>query len=198
MCTVCDPDTNMVQTTCNTAERMNDDSMTAFLTNSENRSRIMAMIVAMVRDFELADDLFQETVIEILKNKHRYDATRSFVPWACGIARNVVLQHWRRQTNAPTSGLTNIIADLAMISAEGDDEVWRRERTALRGCVQRLPDRMQNLLLLRYGHNVKGMALAKSANIRQGSIRTTLTRLRAQLRQCIQEKVSGSDLRANA
>ena len=35
------------------------------------------------------------------------------------------------------------------------------------------------------GHNIKGKELAKSADIRIGSIRTTLARLRTQLRQCI-------------
>ena len=83
-----------------------------------------------------------------------------------------------------------MIADLAMVAADGDgdEDVWRRERIALRRCFQNLPDRMQNLLLLRYGHNVKGHALAESVTMRQGSIRTTLARLRAQLRRCIEAK----------
>ncbi|EMI45681.1 sigma-70 family RNA polymerase sigma factor [Rhodopirellula sp. SWK7] len=167
------------------AKSMDKGSISTFLTISENRSRILAVIVSMVRDFEVAEDLFQETVIEILKNEERFDPTRNFVPWACGIARNIVLQHWRRQAQAPSNGLSEMIGELALIAADGDDDTWRRERTALRRCFQRLPDRMQKLLLLRYGHNVKGKALADSAAFRQGSIRTTLSRLRAQLRVCI-------------
>ncbi|EMI54387.1 sigma-70 family RNA polymerase sigma factor [Rhodopirellula sallentina] len=169
---------------------MDDCSISTFLTISENRSRILAVIVAMVRDFEVAEDLFQETVIEILKSEERFDPSRSFVPWACGIARNVVLQHWRRQSKAPSNGVSDMMAELALIAAEGNDDTWRRERTALRRCFQRLPDRMQRLLLLRYGHNVKGKQLADSAAVRQGSIRTTLARLRNQLRTCIDTNVS--------
>lgn len=170
---------------------MNNPSITTFLTTTENRSRILAVIVAMVHDFELAEDLFQETVVEILKCQDRFDPSRSFVPWACGIARNVVLQHWRRQAKMPTSGMCDLISELAMISAEEDDDRWRRERVALRRCVQSLPERMQKLLLLRYGHNLKGQALAASTDLRSGAIRTTLARLRGQLRQCIQTKVEG-------
>ncbi|WP_145288469.1 sigma-70 family RNA polymerase sigma factor [Pirellulimonas nuda] len=169
---------------------MDDRSIAALLTISENRSRILAVIVSMVGDFEAAEDLFQEAVLEILKSEQRYDPTRSFVPWACGVARNVVLEHWRRQAKMPSSGLSELIAELAMIVAEGEEDVWRRERVALRGCVQRLPDRMQKLLLLRYGHNLKGQALAESAAVRVGSLRTTLARLRSKLRECIESKVA--------
>ena len=172
---------------------MNEDSQfQAFLSITENRSRIMAMIVAMVRDFEVAEDLFQETVLEILKSESRFDPTRSFTPWACGIAKNVVRQYWRRQQKEPTGALADIMADLAMVSTEGEDELWRHERVALRRCLQKLPDRMRKLLLLRYGHNCKGQELAERASFRQGSIRTTLARLRAQLRTCIEHQTAQS------
>jgi len=164
---------------------MENHSFAALLNISENRSRILAVIVAMVRDFDLAEELFQETVIQILKSEDQFDPTRKFVPWACGIAKNVVKQHWKRQRNAPASGIYDLIADLAMVSADGEDDMWRRERKALRSCYRRLPDRMQQLLLLRYGHNIKGNKLAESTDFRPGAIRTTLARLRNQLRQCI-------------
>ncbi len=169
---------------------MNEDSFESFLSITENRSRILAVIVTMVQDFELAEDLFQETVMEILKSEDRYDPSRSFVPWACGIAKNVVRRHWRRQQNGPPTGVTAMIEDLAMVCTEGDDDQWRQELKALRRCVQKLPSRMQQLLLLRYGHNIKGRELADSVSIRIGSIRTTLARLRGDLRGCIRSKVA--------
>jgi len=144
----------------------------------------------MVRDQDLAEDLFQETVIEILHSEDRFDPTRRFLPWACGIAKNVVQRHWRSQKQRPTSGQEDLIADLAMVGSEGDDDLWKRERKALRLCIQSLPERMRRLLVLRYGHNIKGQALAESASLRAGSIRTTLSRLRWQLRQCIQAKTA--------
>ena len=169
---------------------MDTNSFAATLSVSENRSRIMAVIVAMVRDFDVAEELFQETVIQILKSENNFDPARSFIPWACGIAKNVVRQHWRQQQQVPSNGMDDLITDLAIISAEGSDELWRSERKALRSCFRRLPDRMQKLMLLRYGHNIKGKQLAKSAEFRLGSIRTTLARLRGQLRQCIQAQAA--------
>lgn len=164
---------------------MNDQSFQTVLSLSEVRSRIFAVIVAMVHDYDLAEDLFQETIGEVLKSESRFEPTQSFAPWACGIARNVVRQHWRRAKNAPTTGVCELLSELAEIVEDAEDERWRTERRSLRRCFQRLPDRMQQLLILRYGHNLKGKQLAASTSIKAGSIRTTLARLRAQLSECI-------------
>lgn len=162
----------------------------SFLNITENRSRILAMIVALVRDFEVAEDLFQETVIEILKSQDQFDPARRFTPWACGIARNVVRRYWRHQKRQPDKAVTDLVADLAQVSVEADGDVWRQERIALRHCLQKMPARGRQLLLLRYAHNLKGRELAERAAYRQGSIRTTLARLRRQLRCCIQAKTA--------
>ena len=46
-----------------TKEMEESEKFDAFLGITENRSKIMAVIVAMVRDFHLAEDLFQQTVL---------------------------------------------------------------------------------------------------------------------------------------
>ena len=164
---------------------MSERPFQSVLCITENRSRILALIVAMVHDFDLAEELFQETVVEILNSEDSFDPTRRFLPWACGVAKHVVLRHWKRQQKAPANGMNETVAQLAMIAVEGDDDVWHSERVALRRCFQKLSPRMRRLLLLRYGQNVKGPELAQQAAVQVGSIRTTLARLRGQLRQCI-------------
>lgn len=164
---------------------MDSRSIHACLSLTEHRSRIFAVVVSMVQDYDLAEELFQETISEILRSESTFDSSRGFVSWSCGIARNVVRQHWRRQQNAPTNSVCEMLTEFAAVVEEPDDEVWRRERRALRSCFQQLPQRMQQLLMFRYGHNIKGKALADAADIRLGSIRTTLARLRKQMRECI-------------
>ncbi len=169
---------------------MENHSFTAVLGITENRSRIFAFIVALVRDFDTAEDLFQETVVQILKSEHQFDPTRNFLPWACGIARNVVRQYWKRRAKSPSTGIEETLHNLATIATDENAESWARERKVLRSCLQKLPEKMQRLLMLRYGHNIKGKELADSTPINPGSIRTTLARLRTQLRQCIQAKTA--------
>ena len=57
---------------------MDDRRFPAVLNITENRSRILAVILAMVRDFDVAEELFQETVIQILKSEEQFDPTQTF------------------------------------------------------------------------------------------------------------------------
>ena len=166
-----------------------DQEFEAFLSITENRSRILAVIIAMVQDFAVAEDLFQETVLQILKSTHLYDQDRAFLPWACGIARNVVKRHWRTLKRQPASMAQEVLANLAELAVEDDPDLWREERVALHHCLKKMPDRFQRLFVLRYAHNYKGRELSERADIRAGSIRTTLSRLRGKLRQCISTQI---------
>lgn len=163
-----------------------DKSAEIFLKITENRSRIMATVVAMTRDFNVAEDLFQETVLEIIKSAGNFDTERDFAPWACAIARNVVRRHWRLLEKRPVPIEQEALLSLAEIAAEPhDSEHWKDDREVLQLCLKKLPEPMRRLIVLRYGHNCKGADLAERASIKQGAIRTTLLRLRQKLRVCI-------------
>lgn len=163
-----------------------DKSAEIFLKITENRSRIMATIVAMTRDFNISEDIFQETVLEVIKSAGNFDSTRDFAPWACAIARNVVRRHWRLQEKRPVAIEQDALTSLAEIAVEtSDPERWKDDRQALQVCLKKLPEPMRKLVVLRYGHNCKGSELAKKADVKQGAIRTTLLRLRQKLRSCI-------------
>lgn len=169
------------------------DQFNAFLSITENRSKIMAVIVAMVRDFDLAEDLFQQTILEILKGADQFDPTRDFLPWASGVARNVVRRHWRaaeRQPSVATQEALEVLSELAM--EEEDEDIWKAERTALQRCLNKLPERMRQLFLLRYGQNYKAAKLAELSSFPIGSMRTTLARLRMKLRHCINTEIQES------
>lgn len=169
-----------------------DRGFESILSLTENRAKILAVIVAMVRDFDVAEDLFQETVLEILKSRDRYEAERAFVPWACGISKNVVRRYWERESRKPLPMTAEVLSRLADIAVETNADLWREEEAALQRCLEKLPKRLNRLFILRYGHNIKGQVLAERAGIRLGSIRTTLLRLRTQLRRCIGMQIEQS------
>jgi RNA polymerase sigma-70 factor (ECF subfamily) len=43
-----------------------------------------------------ARDVLQETLVTLWAKRSDFDATREFLPWACGIARHKVREFWRR------------------------------------------------------------------------------------------------------
>ncbi|MBN1672598.1 MAG: sigma-70 family RNA polymerase sigma factor [Kiritimatiellae bacterium] len=152
----------------------------------EHRAAIMAVIVAMTRDFDAAEDIFQETVLEIVRSRDRFDETADFASWSKGIARHMVMRHWDAVKRKPTPLEQDTLEYLADVAQdEPDEDVWERERKGLRKCLEQLSERNRALFLTRYGRNLKGPKLARELGIRVGSLRTTLIRIRRFLRQCI-------------
>src|SRR4051794_9045060 len=58
---------------------------------------VSAFVATLVRDFRDRDDVLQETAVAVIESFDHYDASRSFVGWALGIARNQALMHLRRR-----------------------------------------------------------------------------------------------------
>src|ERR1700710_651459 len=52
-----------------------------------HQSRLFGYIHSLVRDFNDADDLFQQTALILWRKFGEYDRGRSFLGWACGVAR---------------------------------------------------------------------------------------------------------------
>lgn len=152
-----------------------------------HRTEILATILAMVGRFGEAEDLLQDTLVAIIGNPEAYDPEEAFVPWARGVARNMVRRHWRdldtHRRHVPR--LQERLADLLeQAEAEAPDESELLPR--LRACLDRLSERARRLVLLRYGEDVLGDELADRAGIPRTSVRTTLLRVRRSLMQCLQ------------
>ena len=156
-----------------------------YLEITRHRSAIMATVVAMVRDFNDAEDVFQNAVLEIMRHGDRFDPTREFLPWARGIARNIARRHFASKKTGPQLVAMDDIEFLADVVDEDETDVWEEERRRLRGCLARLKDDNRTLLMLRYGNNLKGPALAKASGRNEKSLRTTLFRLKNFLQKCL-------------
>lgn len=173
-----------------TEDSTRDSNFKSFVNINENRSKLLAFILANVQDFDVSEDLFQETILEILKNGDKYDSSRPFLPWAYGISRNVVRRFWEREGRKPLTMRQEVLERLAQAAVDTDCELWREERTALQNCLEKLPVRLNKLFVLRYGYNLKGQKLADRVDFKVGSVRTTLARLRKRLRECITTQIS--------
>lgn len=136
-----------------------------------------------------AEEVFQELSYRLWKNFDRYDRTREFLPWARGIARNLVLEHRRRNKHVLQMSEATL-EQIATLSDEGLQ--WSTERqNALRICIQKLAEGDRFLLRLRYQELMKPpeIAQAKGKSIHQ--IYRGLTRIHKSLLTCIRQTLAG-------
>ena len=71
-------------------------SMDAFTTlYGEMAPKLKPFVAVFVRDYSVAEDLVQETFLQIHRARHTYTPPRPVRPWAYAIARHVALMHLR-------------------------------------------------------------------------------------------------------
>ena len=115
--------------------------------------QVFGYIYSLVRNFDDADDLFQQTSLAMWNKFDQFDTSRSFVAWACGVARFEVSNFLRargRQRLSFSDDLSLLLID-AQESLERDRAEDRRE--ALAGCLKKLKqgDQQAGRGLLRRG-----------------------------------------------
>ena len=146
---------------------------------------VSAFITTMVADFNDRDDILQEVAVAVLESFDTYDTSRSFVPWAIGIARNQIGLHFRRHRRDrhtfDSEAMANVAAAFERITP---DEISRFDR--LRACLDRLAPKARQLCELRYRDDLKPAAIAARLTMSANAVSKALQRVRDELRACVE------------
>jgi RNA polymerase sigma-70 factor (ECF subfamily) len=63
----------------------------------QTRKGVYAVIVAIVKNRQTTEDLMQDTYMKMLANLDKYEPGRNFNAWVVQIAKNLALDHYRRE-----------------------------------------------------------------------------------------------------
>lgn len=153
------------------------------------QAQLLRYIFALVRNGEDAQDIFQQTCVVLWDKLDEFDPTRSFLAWACGVARfkvrKFVAQHRRHQV--PFSD--EFAQRMAEVQVASSSNEFEARRTALPGCIDKLPPRQRELLMLCYGERQRIVTVAASLGRSAGGVRHSLQAIREKLMECIERAV---------
>lgn len=179
------------------------DLVTQYINGNENafevllnrhRNRIYTQIYLMVRDRDLAEDLFQDAFIKIIQTLKggRYNEEGKFLPWALRISHNLVIDHFRRSSKMKkVTGKDDFdIFSVLPLEEENVEDVWIREQiySDLGGLIEELPDEQKEVVKLRHYNELSFKEIADKTGV---SINTALGRMRyalINLRKIMEEK----------
>jgi RNA polymerase sigma-70 factor len=157
-------------------------------------ARIESMLKDFVRgalqDLHAADDVMQEVWVKVLTHPDPPERREEFAPWARGVARNLVLQHWRRsrrEQGRPIEAYLDVLEE-AFSDADSEIDAWRRRRLVLEECLQTLPERSREILKRRYVDGARSDEMAREQKRSVPALRMMLMRIRQRLADCVQEK----------
>ena len=156
--------------------------------------RVRNYIGMMVKDSDIANDIFQETFIKAVQviDEGRYVDSGKFLSWVLRIAHNRVLDHFRRekssrQVNESEAGY-DMIGTMRFSEPTAEDNLVLSEvEQTVRNLIDQLPEEQQEVVRLRYYSKLSFQEIAEQTDV---SINTALGRMRyalINLRRMIKE-----------
>lgn len=144
--------------------------------------RVRDYIRMMVKDADVANDIFQETFIKAVRviDDGRYTDSGKFLPWILRIAHNMVIDHFRankqgRWVSESSAGYD--VLGTARFAERSIEEDIISEQTAehIRHLVDMLPDEQREVVRMRYYAELSFKEIAEQTGV---SINTALGRMR--------------------
>ncbi len=174
---------NIVKSDKELIERYQDGDVHSFeLLIGRYQKQVYSYILTLVKDKQLADDVFQDTfvkVIQTIKSKGYKDDGR-FVQFAMRIAHNLVIDHFRKENRIPTvessSEDYNYIDNVPITDASVEQGmIVDQVHSDLHRMIAFLPDEQREVLRMRIFDDMSFKDIADITNV---SINTALGRMR--------------------
>jgi RNA polymerase sigma-70 factor (ECF subfamily) len=147
---------------------------------------LFQFVIRFTRNSEIAEDVVQETFLQVYQSAGSFDSGRSFRPWLFAIAANKArdcLRGSARRREIPLSGgglsgegqettLLDILSDETQMPSEvleGDEQ-----REVVRALVSQMPDNLREVLILGYYHHLAYKEIAEALSIPLGTVKSRL------------------------
>ena len=160
----------------------------------KHQQQLRAFVVALAPDFSAADEVMQETFLEVSRKASEFQLGSNFPAWARTIARFKVLGLTRDRQRAASRLADDVVEALAAAAPPEEDEGrYLAVIDLLRKCLERLAPAARELVRLRYEgeHLPEEMARIRSQSV--NAINVTLSRARLALRQCVENGLKSSE-----
>ena len=152
-----------------------------------------------LNDAALADDVFQNTFLQVHLKRALYEDGRPFRPWLYAIATHQAVDALRKTKRRPTvsldqpSGLSGSETDpsslVELLVSEGPSPLTIMEREERQRIVQaavaRLPETLRQTLILAYFQSLKYREIAEILDIPVGTVKSRLHAALAKLHEYV-------------
>lgn len=174
----------------------NEESLAVLL--NRHKRKIFYSILVVVKNKALAEDIFQDTFFKVIQTLKRgnYNEEGKFLPWVIRIARNLIVDHFRKIQKMPQAPVyineegeeINAFDFLETDQAEPVNKESLKLKKNIRSIINHLPVEQREVIVLRTYYDMSFKEIANFTNV---SINTSLGRMRYALlnmKKLIEEK----------
>lgn len=175
----------------------NEESLSVLV--KRHKRRIFSYIYLITRNKTLTEDVFQETFFKVIQTlkKQQYNEEGKFLPWILRIAKNLIIDHFRKVKKMPSisfvineegeeTSIFDIIPDNS--SSSKDSLEAKHFKVKIRSIVNDLPRDQKEVVIMRTYYDMSFKEIAEVTNV---SINTSLGRMRyalINLKKMLEEK----------
>jgi len=160
-----------------------------------HKRKVFTYILMVVRNREVAEDIFQETFIKVFKSisEGKYTDDGKFIAWVMRIAHNLIIDNVRREKRLKTISSDDYEYDIfnhKKYSEQYKEQSVIKEEveTDLKRIMNELPDVQKQVVIMRHFMDMSFKEIAEETGV---SINTALGRMRyaiINMRKIIDEK----------
>ncbi|HHJ09585.1 MAG: RNA polymerase subunit sigma-24 [Bacteroidetes bacterium] len=160
-----------------------------------HQNRLYSYIFLLVKDKQLADDIFQDTYLKVINTlkQGNYRDEGKFIQWVMRIAHNLIIDHFRKSKKVSFVESQNNeydVFDTIRLTDPSVEErlVTKQIHSDVNKLLQYLPDEQKEVIMLRCYAGLSFRDIAEQTDV---SINTALGRMRyalINLRKLIEER----------
>lgn len=160
-----------------------------------HKGRVFSYILLIVKNQELAEDIFQETFIKVIRSLKRgkYIENGKFVSWVLRISHNLIIDHFRKEKLkgmvSNDSSNVDIFNSQKFSEDTIEDQLINSQiLSEVKELIKELPEDQQQVIYMRHYMELSFKEIAEQTDV---SINTALGRMRYALinmRKLIEEK----------
>lgn len=147
-----------------------------------HQNRVFTYIFNIIKNKEIADDIFQETFVKAIMTikQGRYTDSGKFSAWLTRIAHNLIIDYFRQEKSENTVSVDNDDTDLLNRRDLADENiedllVTGQINTDVRRIMESLPESQREVLEMRFYRDMSFKEIADATGV---SINTALGRMR--------------------
>lgn len=155
-----------------------------------HKRRVFAICVRMVRDSSLAEDLTQETFLQLHRKITSFRGESAFTTWLHRMTFNIVLMRLRKRT-LPVVSLDQMIASVPEehfgrgFGTRDLRQIGVVDRVAIRRVLDTLPPGYRKIFLLHDVHGLEHREIASMESCSLGNSKSQLHKARRALRRAL-------------
>ena len=147
-----------------------------------HQNKVFSYILMLVKDRQLADDIFQDTFLKIIRTIKvgAYKEEGKFIQFAMRVAHNLVIDHFRKSNRLPMAD--SVVNDYDILDnakytdkSVEDKMVAEQVYSDIRKMIEYLPEEQKEVLNMRMYADMSFKDIADATNV---SINTALGRMR--------------------